>query len=267
MENLIQRGWWVIWRSLRALRSWLFFLADDSKDLDWSLPWGFDFQERMRMLNDSLTLLTEVVIRANGAFVSYSFDSILFAVVACDAFMDHRSRFRCLLRFLLLSFFFFLKEDCWLLLQITWNLRLDFLNNFRHHLPQFFLNEPFLKRLWELNRNILLLLLPYLWYFSLNHLLLSPINPYFIRMLHKFFIDLTDDHLDALLAGRQKNVVIALVLEGYLVTIIVQITEFIPFWEGLENWGKGLEEFCEFLFVRGLQDVDFRAVNYLEDHG
>lgn len=86
-------------------------------------------------------------------------------------------------------------------------------------------------------------------------------------MLHEFLVDFTDDDFDALLASRQEDVVIALVLEGYLVAVLVQVAELITLRKGLENGWQGREEFCEFLFVRGLEDVDFLAEDYLEDHG
>jgi hypothetical protein len=63
-------------------------IIDDNENLRWSLLGISNLKERMRMLNSSLALLTEIEVVAHSTFITDSSKVVFVAVITSNIFVD-----------------------------------------------------------------------------------------------------------------------------------------------------------------------------------
>ncbi len=234
------------------------------------------------MLNSSLTFFTKVKISTNSAFISDADDSFLSTAVTVHSLVnDHSWVFLGLLFWLLFGLGFgvqglfnndrlIISWDPWLFLNFLRNLRFDFGDDLRHHLPEFVFNE------WLLNMGIFFYVDFLFLNFDLRNFLPSKLdflNLGFILLnldltcnLHKFLTVLPNGDFDSFESRVEEDFIVTLVFECNLVSIWIEVAESKSGWESFKDGGNEGKELFEILFVIGVDKMDLLTEDNLEDH-
>ena len=66
----------------------LLTVVNDGDEFFRSLFWGFDLKKRVRMVNSRLTFVTEIIVRADNTFMSWTFDWVDSTTVTNEIFVN-----------------------------------------------------------------------------------------------------------------------------------------------------------------------------------